>query len=392
MKCRPEGLTSCRKCKRKAPPDASYCPYCGTPLTQKPAKTYKRGNGQGNVYKRGKTWTARVTIGSKDVLRNGKLHRIPIRVTKGGFKKKIEASDYCVILKKEAKEKRKAEKARLTMRQIYDAWLPAHEAKVSKSTMDCYRAAWKYFAPIHDVEFCDIDLDDLQECLDDCAKGRRTKENMKALAGLLMKYALPRHQTDMNYAEYLHTGNDAKGTHPAFTREQIDAIKGQIGKTPHAEDVYCLIYTGFRPTELFELTKENYKDGILYGGIKTDAGKNRAVPVSSRIEPYILQKMQSDCIFLFPKDDGTQMSARYFRDVFFYPVLAAAGIQPMPTKEKPATYVPYSCRHTFANLLKDVPGSDKDKAGIMGHVDYATTKRFYQSAELDAFKKIIQEI
>ena len=116
------------------------------------------------------------------------------------------------------------------------------------------------------------------------------------------------------------------------------------------------------------------------------------MPVSPRIEPYILQKMQSDCIFLFPKDDGTQMSARYFRDVFFYPVLAAAGIQPMPTKEKPATYVPYSCRHTFANLLKDVPGSDKDKAGIMGHVDYATTKRFYQSAELDAFKKIIQEI
>ena len=86
------------------------------------------------------------------------------------------------------------------------------------------------------------------------------------------------------------------------------------------------------------------------------------------------------------------LSARYFRDTYFYPVLAAAGIQPIPTKTKPAVYVPYSARHTFANLLKDAPGSDKDKAGLIGHEDYKTTKRLYQSAELDALKAIIKSI
>mgnify|MGYP002518212870 CR=1 FL=1 len=50
----------------------------------------------------------------------------------------------------------------------------------------------------------DIDVDMLQECLDDCPNGKRTKENMKALAGLLYKYAIPRHQSEMNLAEYLN--------------------------------------------------------------------------------------------------------------------------------------------------------------------------------------------
>ena len=343
-----------------------------------------RPNGAGSAIKRGRTWTSRVVVGWK-CAEDG--HAIPIYRTKGGFRTKRDALAYCETLKNAPRAVRK-----LTMQEIYDLWLPAHEGRVGRSTMNCYKAAWKYFLPIHQMPFAEIDLDDLQECVDDCPCGKRTKENMKAIAGLLMKYAIPRHQTDMNYAEFIHTGTEQKGTRPSFTHDQIKKIDEQIGITPHAEDVYCLIYTGFRPSELFALTKDDFRDGVLYGGIKTEAGKNRAVPVSPKILPYILQKMQNNCIFLFPRDDGTQMSAKYFRDNYFYPVLAAAGIQPMPTPDKPAHYVPYSCRHTFANLLKDAPGSDKDKAGLMGHEEYKTTQRHYQSAEIEAFKTIVNSL
>lgn len=343
-----------------------------------------RPNGAGTAYKRGKTWTARIVLGWK-IAEDG--HSIPIYKTKGGFSTKRDALAYCQTLRNAPKTVRK-----LTVQEIYALWLPAHEGRVGRSTMNCYKAAWKYYAPIRFMPFADIDVDDLQECVNDCPNGKRTKENMKALAGLLMKYAIPRHQTDMNYAEFIHTGNEEKGTRPAFSHEQIDLIHDQIGITPHAEDVYCLIYTGFRPAELFSLTKDSYKDGILYGGIKTEAGKNRAVPVHPKIAPIIEGRLQSDSEYLFPKNDGTQMSPKYFRDNYFYSVLAAAGIQPMPKKDCPAHYVPYSCRHTFANLLKDAPGSDKDKAGLMGHEDYKTTQKHYQSAELEAFKSIINAL
>jgi len=376
----------CRKCKRETPPDALYCPYCGVSLSPNKVshKPRTRPNGDGTAIKRGKTWTARVVVGWK-VLDSGKA--TPVWRTKGGFTTKKDALAYCPELFKAPKQK-----PRQTTKQVYDAWLQTHENRVGKSTMNCYKAAWKYFRPLYYVPFADIDLDALQECIDDCPNGKRTKENMKALAGLLCKYALPRHQTDMNYAEFLHTGNDAKGTRPAFTKAQVEAIRNQIGITPHADDVYCLIYTGFRPTEMFGLTKRDYIGGVLYGGIKTEAGKNRAVPVSSKIADIIQNRMFGKSDYLFPKDDGTQMSSKYFRDNYFYQVLANAGIQDMPTQDKPAYYVPYSCRHTFANMLKDIPGSDKDKAALIGHEDYTTTKKHYQSAELDLLKDIMSKL
>lgn len=377
---------NCRKCKRETPLDARFCPYCGVSLETagNPRKARTRPNGAGTAFRRGKTWTARVVVGWK-LDEDGKS--LPVWRTKGGFSTKRDALAHCETLRNGPKTVRK-----LTMQEVYTQWLPAHEGRVGKSTMNCYKAAWKYFAPIHYQTFAEIDTEDLQDCIDDCGKGKRTKENMKALAGLLMKYALPRHQTDMNYAEFLYTGNDEKGTHPAFSPDQVERIRAAVGVVPHAEIVYCLIYTGFRPSELFGLKKSDYIGGILYGGIKTNAGKNRAVPVSPKIAPIIESKLFGDSEYLFPKDDGTQMSANYFRKFYFYQVLDAIGIQPLDRKDAPNSLVPYSCRHTFANLLKDAPGSDKDKAGLIGHEDYRTTQKHYQSATIEAFKNIINSL
>ena len=41
--------------------------------------------------------------------------------------------------------------------------------------------------------FMEIDVDDLQDCLNECPNGKRTRQNMKAPAGLMYRYAIPRH-------------------------------------------------------------------------------------------------------------------------------------------------------------------------------------------------------
>ena len=376
----------CRKCKRETPSDALYCPYCGLELNPAP-KSHKgrtRPNGAGTAVKRGKTWTARVVVAWKTA-EDG--HAIPIWKTKGGFQTKRDALAYIPDLFTQPKKKPVQ-----TLQAVYQAWLPQHEQRVSHSTINCYKAAWRHFSALYYYPIKDIDVDMWQECLDTCGCAKRTRENMKALCGLLYKYAIPRHQADMNLAEYLHTGENDKSTRPAFTMEHVESIRQQIGITQYAEYVYVLIYTGFRPTELFSLTKNSYQDGILYGGIKTEAGKNRAVPVSPRIEAIVDERLSISDNFLFPRDNGEQMTVNYFRDNYFYRVLDAAGIQPMPTDEHPAYYTPYSCRHTFANMLKYAQGSDKDKAALIGHEDYSTTKKHYQSAEIKALKEIISQL
>ena len=53
--------------------------------------------------------------------------------------------------------------------------------------------------------------------------------------------------------------------------------------------------------------------------------------------------------------------------------------------------VPYSCRHTYANLLKGVHGSDTDKAKLIGHADASMTK-YYQSADYDSLRAITDSL
>ena len=52
---------------------------------------------------------------------------------------------------------------------------------------------------------------------------------------------------------------------------------------------------------------------------------------------------------------------------------------------------PYSCRHTFANLLKNVSGADTDKAALMGHADASMTK-YYQAEEMDKLQAMVDRL
>ena len=183
---------------------------------------------------------------------SGKRHR---RTRSKVFEKRKDAA---AAIPRLLESPKRETKAGMTFKQLYDAWLPTHRA--GKDTMNCYRAAVKYFSPVWPLRIAEIDVDDLQECVDDCPHGKRTKENMKALCGLMYKYGIPRHviPENLNLAPFLIVSGDGAAHREAFTETQIEKIRLSVGKVDHAEDIYCMIYTGFRPSEFLELTAESY--------------------------------------------------------------------------------------------------------------------------------------
>lgn len=84
------GPMNCRKCGVALPEKAAFCPACGVKQAVSARKPKRRGNGQGTVVKRGKTYTA---ICTKFIA--GKR----ITFSKGGFATKKEALDYIPNLK-----------------------------------------------------------------------------------------------------------------------------------------------------------------------------------------------------------------------------------------------------------------------------------------------------
>lgn len=374
---------TCPKCARELPEDAALCCYCGRKIIYKKPQR-RRPNGAGTVYKRGSTYTASLMVGKK---KNEKGKIVNDIRTKGGFLTRREALEYIPELRKTKILKL------LTWWELYDLWKSAYESSVKHCTFLCYQAANKYFKPIHSMVFANIGIDELQDCVDSSGQGKRTKQNMRCMASLLYKYALPRHQSDMNYAQFIDIGDDAQRVRSSFPSETIELIRKNIGIVPGADIIYCFIYTGFRPNEMLELQASNYdpKLDAFIGGFKSEAGTDRPVPISPKIAQLVRARVRAANPYIFPREDGKRMTDEYFRKNVFYPALAAMGIQPIPEIGVPPKYVPYSCRHTFADLIKNADGPDKDKAALMGHADFSQTKA-YQSSDLETRRSIIAQL
>lgn len=375
----------CRKCRAEIPDESKYCLRCGAKQDVK-QNPKKRGNGQGSVFQRpNKSWVAIKTIGYETGA-DGSVRRITR--SKSGFKTKKEALDYLPKIGAEARARP------VTFLQIYEAWLPTHRA--SKSTMDCYKAAVKYFKPVYYINMASITVDDLQECVDDCQKGKRTRENMKTLCGLLYKYAIPRNLVTLNMGQYLIVGKGADGSKDALPDEAVQAIRDHVVDVQGAAYVLCQCYMGFRPSEFLALDIADYnaKERAFVGGAKTDAGKNRTVTVSPKIQPIIDRLIDGKTSGpVFCAEDGKPLTIEAYR-AMFYRVLEQCGIDNPVTEVdgvKRRKYTPHSCRHTFATMMKRVDGADKDKLELMGHTSVEML-RHYQDVEYKDLRKITDRI
>lgn len=374
-------MAKCRICRAEIPDGSRFCCACGRrqDVKQKPKS---RGNGQGSVYQLpNKTWIAIRTIGY-ETARDGRLRRITR--SKSGFKTKKAALDYLPKLTLETRTKP------VTFRQVYEAWLPTHRA--GHDTLNCYKAAYKYFAPVWHMKLSSITIDDLQACVDDCPKGKRTKQNMKALCGLLYKYAIPRNLSTLNMGQYLTVGKGDEGVKDALPAEALKAIETHLDDVEGADYVFCQCYLGFRPSEFLALDALNYNraERAFVGGAKTDAGRDRVVTVSPKIQPIVdrlTEDKLSGPVFCGPK--GEQMPIEIYRELF-YSVLERCEIDnPIEDRDgiKYHKYTPHSCRHTFATLMKRVAGADKDKLELIGHTS-PEMLRHYQDVSFEDLRKI----
>ena len=367
-------------------------------------KTKSRGNGQGSVYKRGKTWEAQVIVGWLDP-KDPRGRRVPVKRRKGGFKRKDLAVQYLETLRNEMKKRR-----RVTLQQLYNMWYDSYCSRVNSSTMGNYESAYKHFGKLHGLFLEDITPEELQRCMDACPAGHRTHQNMKCVAGLLWAYACDQDLVDRDITRNLFIGRGSSVQRDPITDEEVAAIRDAISTYRYADYIYCLCYLGFRPGEMLELRKDMIhcttfpgKDGapdrtVYYfvNGKKTAAGKDRIVIIPNQILDIVLSRLMipgTDLMFpmyVFSKTNPPvfrhfkPMSHNYLNNFVFKPLMAHLGFPPGK--------VPYCARHTYADKLKDADGSDKDKAALIGHTKYFFTQDKYQSTHIADLTALVDSI
>lgn len=200
---------------------------------------------------------------------------------------------------------RKTQKRVPTFKDIYHILDEEEFSKLSKSARNGYASWIKHFETIYNRPIDNITLADLQYIFDNDKSKNGTQIHMKALCSKIFEYAVI-HQyisRDFDYTSYIRTAEFKQSTkHYPFTIDEIKELKTINTSEAHLMLIY--IYTGLRVGELLNINRSSIHinepcndDGsnklisYIVTGSKTEAGKNRVVPIHNDIKQLVIDEL-----------------------------------------------------------------------------------------------------
>jgi integrase/recombinase XerD len=402
-----------KRCNRELQDDFIFCPYCGKNQTDNKSKNRRRTKGTGSIYLRkdnkSKPYAAASSVTGKQVYL-------------GAFATKREAEnalkDY---------EYNPVNGFNMTLEQLHEKWIKTKAyQKLGDSVKSNYASAYIKLKPLYKRKFRDLRTSDYQyiidyydnphhevgaggklKYLDKNGKGTYKVTNtpkiceglgysalhkVKCLLTTLYTFAMKEDIVNKDYATFIELPEQEETTATRFTEVQLELIRQSVGKVPYMDYIYIMCYVNFRVSEFLELTPDRYKvtdSGIHYfvGGKKTDAGKDRVVPIHPKIQQLVQSCINNNGETIFCRihegsEFGKAMSKDYFLKYCFRPAMQAIGLGD--------EYTPHSCRRTFSTRMSAAGAREEDIIALMGHTDYKVDIDHYIIQEVDTLYNAIK--
>lgn len=258
------------------------------------------------------------------------------------------------------------DKLELTVQDVFDGWKAREYRKLKPASIASHNAAWnKRISRYAGRKMRTMTLDEWQSILDedeDEGHSQSLINNDAILIKALYSYSMERDIVGKDYSAYLDIPTvGAKRPRDALNDIQVARLsKMAADGVPWADTALMLCYTGFRVSEFLGLTRFSYHPedgGYLQGGLKTDAGKNRIVPVHGKIRPYLAHWLEKGGDTIICDTQGRPIPSERYRE-FFKALMAQIGA-PEAT--------PHWCRHTFATRLHNANADPLTVKWLLGH-------------------------
>lgn len=279
-------------------------------------------------------------------------------------------------------------RTKMTFEQIWNEFKGTKRwREMSKSVHDGYSAAYKHCAALYRIPFSElrtVQFQNVIDALEEKGMSLSSLQKVKLLFGILSDHAIQTDAAARTYAPFIILPAAQPSDKRAMTDIELAKIDAAASAgNQYAQWVQYLLHSGWRISEMLELTRFNYDpvERTFRGGKKTRSGKNRLVPVHPDVQPIVDAQLAKNGDTVFCMDSGKAMTANYFREFIFKPLIKELGLG--------ADLTPHACRHTFATRLKINGADELWRKRLLGHASGDVTNDVYTHTDLDCLRAAI---
>lgn len=252
-----------------------------------------------------------------------------------------------------------------TFAELFDKWEKYRRSlknSPTESTWKNYKIAFNMFSSVHHERIPSIRAQQLQECITaQNSKSKTTIGNMRAILRGMWEYAIINEYTEKDITQHLTFDFTETGVpiHTRFTDKEIKQLWDALWIVNNVDIVLIYIYTGCRPSELLEIKSEDVhlNERYFIGGMKTEAGKNRIIPIHEAIVPLVEYRLSQNRTYLISNKYGNHYTRAVYQNSNWNTVMGKMNMN----------HVPHDCRYTFAALSDNCCMNETCRKIIMGH-------------------------
>lgn len=259
--------------------------------------------------------------------------------------------------------------------------------KMSKSTYKCMTSIYKnHFSDIKHRKILEIKKKEIQNIIDKSDLGSTGRGYLKIIFTKIIEFCNNELELNINNDICkLNIGSKEKSTkHKVIIDKHIQLLIEYSKYNKIAQLILVYLYTGYRPSELLdkETNQVFLEKDYMIGGLKTEAGKNRIMPIHSAIKPIIESMYNPNNKYLVCDEHGNKRSYSWFKKQFKNLM-----------NELKLDYTPYDTRHTFATKCDELKIPENIIKRLMGHsLKSDITNDVYIHKTVEQLKKEIEKI
>lgn len=252
-----------------------------------------------------------------------------------------------------------------TFAELYEKWKKYRKGLKSNpvdSTWKNYDIAFGFFAPLHDKKVVSIRFQELQDCVSaKSSKSKTTIGSMRAILRGMWQYGINNEYLSTDITQTLvfeYTDSDTP-VHTTFTEKELTLLWNSLYVVNNVDIILIYIYTGLRPVELLDIESCNVHldEKYMIGGVKTDAGKNRIIPIHDAILPLVEKRLADNRKYLITNKFGNHYTRAVYHNSNWNTAMLNLGLN----------HAPHDCRYTFAYLADKAEMNETCKKIILGH-------------------------